>query len=297
MSFVRKLERSLVRAIDHRLDAPDPPGPVLAWLGFPYLRVRHRALHAAIRAGWVWVPSAWRNALALALRPGDCFLDLGANIGRVTQEAAWRVGPSGSVHSFEPSSMAVGRLRRRRQRLGLVQVQINECAVGNRNGTATFYEYPQSHGGTSSLRPHAHANAPPAGLSEVPVVTVDDYLKSRAVETVALMKLDVEGAEVEALRGARHLLTQSRPRPVLIFEVAALAQASFGRDVQELLDLVQEFGYATWLCRPNGLVPIRREEDLQGHSLREDLLALHPQDHGKLERRLARHILPSTGIP
>lgn len=293
MNAARTWERRWIQAIEGRLDGPEPPSPILNGLGVPYLRARHGILLWAIRAGRLWVPSASRNAIAVALSPGDCCLDLGANIGRVTQEAAWRVGRSGAVRGFEPSPVAAARLRRRVERLKLSQVQVNERAVAERSGTTTFYDYPQRNGGTSSLRPRLEIENPEVTVREVPVVTVDDYLEKRGIETVALVKLDVEGAEVDALRGARRLLTRSRPRPVLIFEASALGQARFGRRVQDLLDTTHELGYVTWLCRPSGLLPVRREEELPAGRSRDDVLALHLQDHENLVRRLSRFMSPS----
>lgn len=281
-----RIERRLVAAIDRRLDSAAAPGRALLFLDIQYLRLRHAALHRAIAAGRLWSTSAWRVGVAMALTPGGVCLDLGANLGRVTQEAAWRVGPQGKVHAFEPAPVTVERLERRITRLGLGQVVVNRIAVGAAAGEGTLHFYPQRAGGASSLRPLEHAGIAPAAMVTVPVVSLDGYCSERGLERVDLIKIDIEGSEVEALEGASRLLSGAR-RPVLVVEAAPITQASFGRSVEVLLAQLAALGYACYACRRKGAVRVRTEADLGGRR-REDLLAVDPGLHAELYQRLER---------
>lgn len=74
-------------------------------------------------------------------------------------------------------------------------------------GVARFSEYPHADGGASSLRPQDHVGQTPR-VQQVAVTTVDAYLGERGIDRVALVKLDVEGAEVEALERRLRLLAR-----------------------------------------------------------------------------------------
>lgn len=289
MNPLRRAERGLVRAADRRLDAEAPPGPLVRAASAAYLRTRHRTLHRAIRLG-LWVPSAWRLAIALAVERGEAVIDLGANLGRVCQEAAWGVGPKGRVHAFEPSPTVAERLRRRIERLGLEsRVTVHRAAVGAEPGTATLYEYARRDGGASSVRPQQHVGGAPTAEHPVRVVTVDDCLGEETGRRVALIKVDVEGAEIEALAGARRTISAAgRRRPVLVVEAAPVTQHGFGRGVDALLAAIHDLGYDTWACRPEGLVAVRQAGDLPPERRREDLLAIFSAHHAPLLERLER---------
>ena len=109
-----KAEQRLLARFERELIGPSDPSPSgSSRVASTYLRIRHQVLYGAIRRRFVWIGSAWKVVLALTLRPGDTFVDVGANIGLVTQPASWLVGRGGQVHSFEPSPSIAARLRRR----------------------------------------------------------------------------------------------------------------------------------------------------------------------------------------
>jgi FkbM family methyltransferase len=197
------------------------------------------------------------------------------------------VGPCGRVDAFEPSAAVARRFARRMGRLSLVPpVVLHRSAVGARHGTATLYEYAHRDGGASSLRPQEHVGAPPHSESRVDLVSVDEHLAAGGGPP-ALIKIDVEGAEVEVLEGARETLAAARP-PVLVVEAAPVTQRAFGRDVQPLLDALHGQGYVARACRRDGLATVETAGDLPPGSRREDLLALRPEHHAALADRLAR---------
>jgi FkbM family methyltransferase len=146
------------------------------------------------------------------LKPGDVFVDVGANIGYYTVIAAGIVGRSGLVHAFEPNSRVRARLERNVVLNGLTQVRIRPDAVSSRSGFVRLVEpqntnndglaYVDSSGGTAG--------------TEVPSVRLDELPELRE-RPPALIKVDVEGGEPEVYRGASSLLDQA-DAPSILFE-------------------------------------------------------------------------------
>lgn len=147
------------------------------------------------------------------LRPGDCAVDVGANIGYLTGLCAARVGAAGAVDAFEPHPGVLARLRRNVGRLSRPpwgSVRLHDCALGRHEGHARLFE-PEGFGaneGTSTLvaRQGAAATGEGAGL-EVRVARLDGIL---ADGEIRLMKVDVEGFEAEVFAGAQRLLEEQR---------------------------------------------------------------------------------------
>src|SRR5262249_44707905 len=137
-----------------------------------------------------------------ALRPADLFLDVGANIGSYTVLAAGAVGCD--CVSIEPIAAA---LRHLRDNVALndigEKVQIEACAAGEHSGTARM---------TSALDTVNHiveGGAAAAGTVEVPCRPLDSLVGDRCP---AIMKVDVEGYELQALKGGARLLDDERLR-------------------------------------------------------------------------------------
>lgn len=257
----------------------------LSSLPFLYLKARHRALYRAIRSGYLWIPSRWKLTLALVLRQGDVFLDVGANIGVVTQAASWLVGKEGKVFSFEPSPSVASYLRNRVALLKLTNVTINQFALGSHEGTAILYEYELYHGGQSSLQP-VTTNVPEVSRTEVPVRTLDDYARQVGLGPIRLIKIDVEGSEIDVLAGGKMVLNQ-HPRPILFVEVSRATNEAFGRSVETLLKTIADFGYQMFSWRAEGLIEVQHESDIPINQKTNDVICLDRKEHPSLYQRFA----------
>jgi FkbM family methyltransferase len=146
-------------------------------------------------------------ALLAAIRPGDIVWDVGANEGLYTEQFARRVEPSGHVVAFEPSPRNVEVLRNRFTDSS--RVTICPVALADQAGTATFYANGSGDGTTDSLV----ARTPAAVPHQVEVRTGDEFLLRFPPNVV---KIDVEGFELEVLRGLREVLASPVLRSVLI---------------------------------------------------------------------------------
>lgn len=150
---------------------------------------------------WHVVPqreSAVFHAIACRLAPGDCFVDAGANIGIYTILAARRVGMSGRVVAIE---MMPGTARILRDHVALnraTRVEVVERALADRANRMMTAYVSEGKMGQASITAAARQDGKRA--VEVKTTTLDDLL--REISSVRVMKMDLEGAEEFALRGA-----------------------------------------------------------------------------------------------
>ncbi|MBM3333656.1 FkbM family methyltransferase [Candidatus Sumerlaeota bacterium] len=176
------------------------------------------------------------------LRPGMIVFDIGANSGYYTLLACKRVGPTGSVHSFELSSRMVAELRFNVQLNGFSNVHINPKAVGDKPGVARLSRYAAGKEAYGSLGQSEWPGERIIGYDEVKVTTVDEYVRNARVEHVDLVKMDVEGGELLVLKGGTALFSRS-DAPAVLFEFGPAMTAGFGYEADEILQLLRRFGY------------------------------------------------------
>lgn len=167
------------------------------------------------------------------LRPGDRFVDVGANIGTYSLLARRLVGPGGQVVAFEPDPGSAARLRENLGLNGITNVEVHEAAVGERPGTAQFLvDFDVSNRIVAD-------GEPTMATRPVDVAALDPVLGDRPV---AMAKLDVEGHEVAALRGAADRLARADP-PVWQVEVLDHQLARAGTSREELLGILDAAGF------------------------------------------------------
>jgi FkbM family methyltransferase len=169
------------------------------------------------------------------LRPGDGFIDGGANIGTYSLLAAKIVGPSGRVEAFEPDRVAVLRLRENIALNALSNVHVHEAALSETQGRFLFAQ-----GWDVSNRLVSLAET---GLHTVEVDTVrlDDHLEPDMAYEMA--KLDLEGSELAALRGARNHLLAANP-PIWQLEAMESQLLKRGTSRDEVAIFLRDCGYA-----------------------------------------------------
>ena len=228
--------RSLVRKIVERAGAPSLQLPVrLGTLQFPMqLEPRDYVDFHLYYHGFF---EKEEGRLLCALLPtGGVMFDVGANIGYYSLGAALRVGPTGQVHAFEPTPSVHQRLVANIELNGLHQVVAHACAVTDAAGSATMYDLP-GNSGAHSLGRHAASR----GSYTVSTIRLDDYVHEHDVPRLDLVKLDIEGAEVLALRGMHELLRRFRPHVLLEINPKCLRRLGFSAG--DVVEMLQEHGY------------------------------------------------------
>lgn len=165
--------------------------------------------------------------LAEHLTPGAVFVDVGANSGYFTMIAAGLVGPQGHVVAFEPNPSVRERLERNIERNGFRdRVRVSGCALSDRSAEHAQLFVP-AHDGFSTLVPtltHAHEYLEGAPAIDVHTRRFDDWIATAELDTVSLMKVDVEGAELQVLAGMAGSLASGRIER-LVLETAWASRA------------------------------------------------------------------------
>jgi FkbM family methyltransferase len=202
---------------------------------------------------------------------GDRCLDVGANVGVHTIRLAKLAGPGGEVLAFEPDPGLARRARGNAELNKVTNVRVIEAAVADRNATAVLYRpgTADTNRGRASLLHHTYLTGQ---THEVPTVTIDDLDPG----PVALIKIDVEGAETAVVSGAAGVIT--RDHPAVIFEYSPRL---LGCEVSSPFDWLASQGYQLMLirCQRNGLtgrgrLALSRLEALPGED--GDILAVPP---------------------
>ena len=180
---------------------------------------------------WLGIYEAEKSALfARMIAGGRVVFDVGANVGFYTLLASELVGPAGQVVAFEPVPRNLFYLREHLRLNGVENVTVIAKAVSDRAGVDAFTE------GASSSEGHIA----PQGSGRVETVNLDELVSSGTIAAPDYIKLDVEGAELRVLEGARSLLANKRPTVFL----ATHAMADLGYNTHEpCCRLLRELGY------------------------------------------------------
>ena len=196
----------------------------------------------------VWEPLA-TQLFAQVLRPGDAVADVGANIGWFSLLAARLTGPRGRVHAFEASRPTFALLGDNLSLNAAANVEPHLVAVGESAGRASIIQREAGNRGADCAGPDL------GGPGSVPMVRLDEVL---AGVPLRLIKLDIEGWEAKALRGASGLLDKPAG-PDLLFEFTPDFLRAAGDDPAELLRWLAALDYRMSMITPAGLEPLDAE--------------------------------------
>ncbi len=195
-------------------------------------------LHAAFAAQrWETIEVETYRAFIDAIAPGAVVVDVGAHIGTYAMLAALKTGEGGRVIAYEPCEET------RRYLLAHLdwnhvasRITVREVCCGSETGTATFFFRDGAEGMNSLVPTEGFESAP------MPVVTLDDEMRALGV-VPAVIKIDVEGAEFEVLKGAEATLLSAHP--TLFISVHPAPLAAHGLSEAHILDWLVERGYRT----------------------------------------------------
>jgi FkbM family methyltransferase len=205
------------------------------------------------------------RALNHILRLGDTFVDIGANVGLMSLHAAKIVGAGGRVVSFEPLPSAYSLLLESIKINGLSNVLAENIAIGSAAGRAAIRE-DESNRGSSQLShlPRVESD------HKVQVERLDDYLaRQRMHGSISCIKVDVEGWELEVLKGARQTLS-GPTAPVCIVEYST-SRTTYGGDAQDIFQFLRDvnsyrvFRLAWGKDRPSKMIEIKSTAELPKH--------------------------------
>jgi FkbM family methyltransferase len=177
------------------------------------------------------------------LSPGQCVYDIGCHAGRHARPFLELVGPLGRVIGFEPIPAMARQLRTLDK--ATPNFTIPETALSNRSGKTSF-AFAEGTPEESGLieRQYNHPELAKVRQIEVTVNRLDDYAHAQGLPDPDYIKIDVEGAELDVLNGARATLT--RARPILSVEYGAPGYAPYGHKAQDLWQFAQAEGFVVF---------------------------------------------------
>jgi len=182
-------------------------------------------------------------------------LDIGAHAGSWSQVLARKVSPAGVVLAYEAFPHYGRALSIALRIAGVRNVRVRNVAVGASDGEVILRWQAEGGdflGGRTHIDPKAKISS---GAVPVKMVSIDQDLSAQGLqaEDVAFVKIDVEGAELEVLRGASNLLSIGRP-PVFL-EAEPQWNFSMGHSVQDVFTAMANYGYAPHLVSEGGIKP------------------------------------------
>lgn len=216
------------------------------------LRIWTNLMDLGVGAGVLrddWEPAETQFVLS-QLDSGDCFLDVGANIGWFSVLAGHKVGPTGRVVSFEPRPDLFRRLRDTIAANGMRdRCKLHGVALGDAETEMVIAAVPNEHNPGHSFLVREVALAEEVPYGRVKVCRLDDLDIDRLVN---LIKIDVEGAEGMVLRGAQNFLRRDRPFIVSEFFPTWLEKVS-AISPGEYLGLLRDCGYRIYELTDKGV--------------------------------------------
>jgi FkbM family methyltransferase len=261
-----------------------PEGALVTTRHGAVLRVHRDAMYQQLYLFGEYEPLHTR-LYSLLVRPGDTAFDVGANFGWYTTLFAKLVGAAGRVHAFEPVPPILRLTRDALELNGLTdRVALNEVALGDRSGRFVVH--------TFAGLPHGHASASDLGRAdavphECSVTTLDEHLATHRLARVDFVKIDVEGFELEVVRGGA--ATLARPDgPLVAFEVNHGCLRARGLAAGDVTGALRALGYTDlWAIGPRTtFAPVAAP---LGDGIDRDYLAVKPADAERV-RAAARRL-------
>jgi len=194
---------------------------------------RNRVSSSLYRTG-VWEPEV-TGAFRALVRPGDVVFDIGGDAGYYSLLFALSTTASGRVYVFEPIPKAIQRIEENAKLNSFEQIEVIRTALGSNAGSFVL-EKP-----FEESRINLQKQQPGPDDILVQVVRFDDLATERSLPRADLIKIDVEGAEMEILRGMENYVATHRPAFAIELHPSLLPQ--FGSSVDEVTSWLRIRGY------------------------------------------------------
>lgn len=176
------------------------------------------------------------------IKPGDCVIDIGANIGAHTLHFAKLVGPSGKVIAFEPTDYAFNKLIRNielnpdLQKQIIAQQVLLDCGEGLKpNSIPSSWELNEN----VNSQKHAIHMGTYNSIEAADVKALDNAMNQLGNPKVQIIKLDVDGYELQVIKGAQSTLQRNKPK--IIMEIVPYIYGEHGYKLENLLHLLKDF--------------------------------------------------------
>lgn len=190
------------------------------------------------------------------LKPGDVFIDVGANVGYFTLIAA---SLGAKVISIEPYDENLALLRQNIHLNNFAGVKVLDTAIGDHEGTAVLHINPLNRGGNSLIKretyftdSHSYSREEVGKMyrgeileKEVPLTTLDSIMDQHSISSITIIKIDVEGFEEQVIEGMRKTLSSGISKHIL-------CELSNKQTRDGILELFAKAGYQYYSVDQNG---------------------------------------------
>ena len=210
-----------------------------------------------------WYDNEVINFMESILKPGDTFIDIGANIGYMTAKGAGLVGKTGKVHSFEPAFPYAQRLEKLSRMNPDYKIIVNQYALGEEEKEASFIMSKENIGANAIVSDNEVNEA-----VKVFIHRFDKYAQEKIFKNIKLIKIDVENFEFPVLKGFRNYFKNPSHRPIIICEIFPYNYPHLGSTLTELLEYMGQYGYKAYniLC-PQKEIDITRLTKEVGYNI------------------------------
>ncbi len=222
-------------------------------------RIKYRLFPPPKISSYLEIESVERIFYLEYLREGMTVFDVGANIGELTLIFS-RFVNNGKVHAFEASKAAFRKLETICRTAKRRNTILNYLALADKKGSIHLYIYDDNYlaFNTQAVREIEEYGLPvePVGIEEVSATTIDDYCEENGIEQIDLLKIDVEGSELQVMKGAEKML-QSKRIKCMTFEFGQTT-LDMGIKPEEIKDYLKKMNYSIHnIMKDEPLFPIQ----------------------------------------
>ena len=178
------------------------------------------------------------NHLINNLESVNTFFDVGAHIGLISLPAAKNMKQNSKIVSFEPSSKNIKHLKSHVEINNFQNIiSVNQLLVGENNSQKTFFSSNNESPMNSVVKLDNLKNYKEEKLKQI---TIDSFCKKSGL-IPEILKIDVEGAEINVLKGAKNILKNEKP--IIYLSIHPYHIKELGSTIDELVNLIDQMGY------------------------------------------------------
>lgn len=214
--------------LPHQIVVKTPSG--ISFLARPKYEDLARYLFAEIVA-------KWEPLKILKPKKNDIVIDIGANTGYYSLRLSSLVGDNGKIIAIEPDPQTFNALIKNCELNNISNVNAHNIAISNSNGKITFHQS-IFHSGTSSMFVNEKDKSKMKKII-IKTTTLDELIKEK-YEYIAWVKIDVEGAELEVLKGSSTILSKTKN---IIIEVHEHILNQNNKNSKEIIEILEESGF------------------------------------------------------
>ncbi len=189
------------------------------------------------------------NYIKRTLKPGDVFIDIGANIGTYSISASGCLDKEmgGTIYAFEPVSSIYKRLIDNIELNQVDNILPNKLGIIDDNKTINLYLSSNENLGMSSI---FHHDTESGEVEKVEAIRLDDFISENNIKKVDLVKIDIEGAEIFALKGM--VETLKKFTPILLVEISQNVLEGNNVSGEDIFNFMRNIGYSPYCIKETG---------------------------------------------